>query len=82
MIILLGVFTLQSGHEYASKYLRGDNSNSIKAIALSFVRDTYARPVPHNCEVSSTYYERYSSCREDTKMFTDGHMTDGRKAHR
>ena len=55
------------------KHQRGDNSKSIKARALIFVRDTSSWPVLHNCEVSSKYSKQYSSYWADTKMFMDGH---------
>ena len=64
------------------KHQRVDNSKSIKSETLIFVRDTLSWPVLHNSEVSSKYSKRYSSYWADTKMFTDGQITDGRQAHR
>ena len=65
------------------KHQRGDNSKSIKARALIFVRDTLSWPVLHNCDVSSKYSKWYSSYWVDTKMLrmdvrTDKQWTDAR----
>ena len=56
------------------KHQRGDNSKSIKARALIFVRDTSSRPVLHNYEVSAEYSKRYSllSGHENVNGRTDG----------
>ena len=47
---------------------RGNNSESMKARVVIFVRDTSSWPVLHSCEVPWLYSQGYSSYRAHTKL--------------
>ena len=66
------------------KHQRGDNSKSMKARALIFVRDRSSWPFQHNwsiIKILQTVFKLLSG-HENVYERTDGQTTDGRQAHR
>ena len=68
MIIFQTLFKVWREHEIASETVKGNNSESMKARVVIFVRNTLSRPVLYSCEVSRLYSKGYLSYRADTKL--------------